>query len=379
MTELEDQVSDFRRCVPDLVYYGDVSEEAFGLPVEQMRPFGVRVVAYTQRDDLKHLEARGVISFFMGPGDGPRMDRVCVKSTTKSTVRQYRHVVTPRVCVEEYAMKFQCSELHTSSDMSDEHVLADQQEMPDFERGLFEVDARDPDEVLPYTDEPFIDREKAIAAFGTVRAVPPDPTRRTVGKRGVNVQWQAGEHPTISERHNQPGTALHNVEHPREHWPEDAVKSPPYGPALLFARDATRSTPEVAAGVVAETCERMLSLWEPDLGPTWGFDVEHPPAPDAHVGAEECICTVHRDRCVLDCADTGMQIDWKLLWAPRYMWDPTVGPGDPEGSHSDTLAEAPSEPASPPHSDAMVSAGSARGGGGCCGLWFARGGGAHGC
>ena len=76
VTELEDQVSDFRSCVPYLLYYRDVSEEAFGLLVEEMRPFGVRVVAYPRRDDLKHLEARGVIGFFMGPGDGPSMDRV---------------------------------------------------------------------------------------------------------------------------------------------------------------------------------------------------------------------------------------------------------------------------------------------------------------
>ena len=62
-----------------------------------MRPFGVRVVAYRRRDDLKYLEARGGMGFFMGPGDGPSMDRVYVKSTTKSNVRQYRYVVTPRV------------------------------------------------------------------------------------------------------------------------------------------------------------------------------------------------------------------------------------------------------------------------------------------
>ena len=132
VTELEDQVSDFRRCFACLLYYGDVSEEAFGLLVEQMRPFGVRVVAYPRSDDLKHLEACGVIGFFMGPGDGPSMNRVYVKSTTKSTVRQYRHVVTHRVCLEEYAMKLHCSELHTASDVSDEQVLTDQQEIPDF-------------------------------------------------------------------------------------------------------------------------------------------------------------------------------------------------------------------------------------------------------
>ena len=61
------------------------------------------------------------------------MDRVYVNSTTKSTVRQYRHVVSPRVCLEEYAMKLHCSESHTASDMSDEPVLADQHELPDFD------------------------------------------------------------------------------------------------------------------------------------------------------------------------------------------------------------------------------------------------------
>ena len=44
-----------------LLYYGDVSEEAFGLLVEQTRPFGGRVVAYPQRGDLTHLEARVLI------------------------------------------------------------------------------------------------------------------------------------------------------------------------------------------------------------------------------------------------------------------------------------------------------------------------------
>ena len=37
--------------------------------------------------------------------------------------------------------------------------------------------------------------------------------------------------------------------------------------ALLFARDDTQSTPEVTAGVVAETFERLLSQWDPNLGP----------------------------------------------------------------------------------------------------------------
>ena len=85
MVQLEAQVTDNLSCVPYLLYYNDVSDEAFGVLVEQMRPFGIRVVAYPCREDLNHLEER----FFMGPGYGPSMDRVFVMSTTVSTVRQY--------------------------------------------------------------------------------------------------------------------------------------------------------------------------------------------------------------------------------------------------------------------------------------------------
>ena len=278
------------------------------------------------------------------------MDRVCDTSTTKSTVRQYRHVVTPRFCLEEYAIKLHCSELDTAAEMSDETVLADQQKLPDFERGLFKVDDRDPDEVLPYTDEPFIEQVKAIATFDHVRAVPPNPTSRSVGKRGVNVQWHSGEHPTISKQHNQLDTGLHAVEHPREHWPPDVAKSPPYGPALLFARDAARSTLEVATGVVAEMSERLLSQWEPGLGPIWGLDAHSPPTIDAHQGPEVRIRTVHRHICVVDCTDTGTQVDRKLVGAPGHF---RAGHDKLEGSHSDDPVEPPSEPASPPHSGAM--------------------------
>ena len=49
----------------------------------------------------------------------------------------------------------------------------------------------------PYTDEPFMEHVKAIATFENIRAAPLDPTRRSVGNRAVNVQWKAGEHPTV--------------------------------------------------------------------------------------------------------------------------------------------------------------------------------------
>ena len=94
---------DIRRCIPYLLYYGDVTDDEFRLLVQQMRPFGVQVIVYPRRASLQHLEERGLMGYFMGPGDGPSMDRVYIIRDTGSTVRQYRHVVTPLVCLEMHA------------------------------------------------------------------------------------------------------------------------------------------------------------------------------------------------------------------------------------------------------------------------------------
>ena len=80
-----------------------------------------------------------------------------------------------------------------------------------------------------------------------------------------------------------------------------------------------------------------------------------------HMWVQKNAFRVHRNRFVVDCGDTGMDVDLKLLVAARHMYDPTVSPCATEGSHSDEPAESPSEPASPPHSDDMGSAGLARG------------------
>ena len=69
---------DIRRCVPYLLYYGDVTDDTFRLLVQLMRPFGVKVIVYPRRASLHHLEDRGVMGYFMGPGDGPSMDRLYI-------------------------------------------------------------------------------------------------------------------------------------------------------------------------------------------------------------------------------------------------------------------------------------------------------------
>ena len=40
---------------------------------------------------------------------GPSMDRVYITRQTGATVRQYRHVVTPLVCLEMHAALMHCS------------------------------------------------------------------------------------------------------------------------------------------------------------------------------------------------------------------------------------------------------------------------------
>ena len=73
-----------------------------------MHSFGVQVIVYPRRASLHHLEERVLMGYFMGPGDGPSMDRVYITKGTGATVRQYRHVVTPLVCLETHAALMHC-------------------------------------------------------------------------------------------------------------------------------------------------------------------------------------------------------------------------------------------------------------------------------
>ena len=120
-------------------------------------------------------------------------------------------------------------------------------------------------------------------------------------------------HPNISKQHNQPGRALTTLDCPYKEWPAGTDQSPPPEPALLFSRDAHRHTPEVAAAVEAQTCERLLTLREPGLRSTLGLDVENPPAADAHEGTEEHIREAHRDRHTVDCGNSGMSPEMDIL------------------------------------------------------------------
>ena len=128
----------------------------------------------------------------------------------------------------------------------------------------------------------------------------------------------------------------------------------------MFSRDAHRHTPEVAADVVAQTCERLLTLGEPALRPTWGLDAKQPPVANAHEGTEEHIREENGDRHTVDCGNTGLSPNFDILQSLAG----DASPLEADVSDSDLPAEAPSEPAPPPHPAAMGNASPVRGLGG---------------
>ena len=282
LEELTRLAHDIRRCIPYLLYYGDVTDEMFRLLVQQMRPFGAQVIVYPRRASLHHLEERGLMGYFMGPGDGPSMDRVHITRDTGSTVRQYRHIVTPLVCLEMHPALMHVSgmaDVMLSERDDAKQFEGDQATIPRFERGEFTVADRDMNEVLPYQNDAFMSRVRDLASFDTVRAAQPaDKAATSIRAQGRD--WAAGEYPGVSKLHNQPGRTLSATDRPREDWPAGTVRSPAPEPAMFFSRDAHRHTAEVAADVVAQTCERLLTMREPGLRPTWGLDAIDPLAAD---------------------------------------------------------------------------------------------------
>ena len=99
------------------------------------------------------------MGYSMGPGDGPSMDRVYITKKTGSTIRRYRHVVTPLVCLEMHAALMHCSgmvDVMLSERAETEQLEGDQARLPRFELGEFTVADRDLNEVPPYQNDAFM-------------------------------------------------------------------------------------------------------------------------------------------------------------------------------------------------------------------------------
>ena len=161
--------------------------------VKQMRPFVVQVIVFPPRTSLYHLETRGVKGYFVGPGDGPNMDRVYIRKGTGAIVRQYRHVVTPLVCLEMHATPLHCANLSILTEAgAAAHLAGDQAAITANASGVFGVAERDMKAVRPYQNDPLIQQVKHIATFDRVRAAPPTPAGATI----LSPDWSQGEHPS---------------------------------------------------------------------------------------------------------------------------------------------------------------------------------------
>ena len=77
--------------IPELVCFRNVTDEPFVQLVSQLKLWGVPVLVYHRRDNMRHLDTRGQTGFYMGPGSEPSMDRVFLGAGGSRAVKQFRH------------------------------------------------------------------------------------------------------------------------------------------------------------------------------------------------------------------------------------------------------------------------------------------------
>ena len=170
------------------MFYHDVTDEQFQQLVSQLKPWGVPVLVFHRRDNMRHLETRGHKGFYMGPGSGPRMDRVFLGAGGSRAVKQFRHVLVPPAYAQQHAMHMHMRHQHAPPELYDRAKT-------EAAGDAFAVDERAADEAVPYSDEPFMEELRGIDLFDSIRAAPPDPTGDAVAVRGDNLPWECGEHP----------------------------------------------------------------------------------------------------------------------------------------------------------------------------------------
>ena len=151
------------------MFYRDVTDEQFQQLVSQLKPWGVPVLVYHRRDNMRHLETRGQKGFYMGPGSGPSMHRVFLGVGGSRAVKQFRHVLVPPAYAQQRATGMHLRHQHVPPELYDR---AETEAAGD----AFAFDEREADEAVPYSDEPFMEELRGIDLFDSVRAAPPDPT-----------------------------------------------------------------------------------------------------------------------------------------------------------------------------------------------------------
>ena len=152
----------------------------------------------------------------------------------------------------------------------------------------FAIDEGAADEVLPYSDEPFMEELRGIDLFDSVRAASPDPTGEAVAVRGDNLPWECGEHPALGQRHNDMSQTLH-THRARQRSSDSPLHALAVESAVLISRLRHMSTPDMVYDVFNYVTDKAHaeafgkpSLWGSGLPKDQRFG-EY-----GHVGTRSC-------------------------------------------------------------------------------------------
>ena len=282
-----------RDMIPYLVFYRDVTDEQFQQMVSQRKPWGVPVLAFHRRDNMRHLETRGQKRFSMGPGPRPSMDRVFLGAGGSRAVKQFRHVLVLPAYAQQHAMRMHMHHQHAPPELYDRAET-------DAAGDAFAVDERAADEAVPCSDEPFMEELRGIDLFDSVRAAPPDTTGEAVAVRGDNLPWECGEHPALGQRHNDMSQTLH-THRVRQRSADSPLHASTVERAVLTSRQRHKSTPDMVYDVLNYVTDKAHAevFGEPSL---WGSGLPKDErfGEYGHVGTRSCQSvlpgtTRHRD------------------------------------------------------------------------------------
>ena len=219
------------------MFFRDVTDEQFQQLVSQLKPWGVPVLVYHRRDNMRHLDTRGKKGFYMGPGAGPSMDRVFLGAGASRAVKQFRHVLVPPAYAQQLAMRMHLGHQHLQPKLYDKAEI-------EAAGDSFAVDEPGADGAVPYSDKPFMEELRGIHLFDSVRAAPPHPTGEAVAVCGDNLSWEYGEHPAAGQRHNDMSQTLH-THRLRQRSADSPLHAPAVESAVLISRQRHESTPDV--------------------------------------------------------------------------------------------------------------------------------------
>lgn len=98
---------DMWECVPYLAFYrGSLDNDKFDALLKQMLPYGTPVYFFVRNDKLRHLDPRSCMGVWVGPGQGPHMNRVYEPTNYGGRVLEVRQMTITTVGLRAFASNF---------------------------------------------------------------------------------------------------------------------------------------------------------------------------------------------------------------------------------------------------------------------------------